>query len=316
MAYMRLSRRLPSALSVITRRQLFQGLGAAGVGGIGFAGYALAEPFGTTVTAYRLTPPAWPAGLAVKLAVIADLHACRPWMDVGRIEGIVAHVNALKPDCVLLLGDYVAGRRISRYSEPVTPAEWAGALAGLKAPLGVHAVLGNHDWWDEAEVQERRGGPTAAGLALEHVGIRVHENTCVRLTKDGKAFWLAGLGDQWAFWPRRWLGYRVYEGVDDLAGTLAQVTDDAPVVLMAHEPDIFPEVPDRVALTVCGHTHGGQVRLLGYAPVVPSKFGARYVYGHIVEKGRNLIVSGGLGCSGVPVRFGSPPEIVTIELGA
>jgi len=98
--------------------------------------------------------------------------------------------------------------------------------------------------------------------------------------------------------------------------TLALATDDAPIVLMAHEPDIFPRVPDRVALTVCGHTHGGQVRLIGYAPIVPSKFGDRYVYGHIVEEGRNLVVSGGLGCSGLPLRFGSPPEIVMIELSA
>jgi predicted MPP superfamily phosphohydrolase len=71
-----------------------------------------------------------------------------------------------------------------------------------------------------------------------------------------------------------------------------------------------------VALTVAGHTHGGQIRILGYAPFVPSRFGNRYVYGHVVEQNRNLIVSAGLGCSGVPVRFGAPPEIVTIELTA
>ena len=119
-----------------------------------------------------------------------------------------------------------------------------------------------------------------------------------------------------AFYKRRKEGKRFYTGVDDLKATLALVSDDAPIVLMAHEPDIFPEVPDRVALTVSGHTHGGQVRVLGYAPIVPSRYGGRYVYGHIVEGQRNLIVSGGLGCSGIPVRFGSPPEIVTIELAA
>jgi hypothetical protein len=301
---------------VITRRQLFQGLGAATAGGIGFGGYALAEPFGTTVTTYTLSPPRWPRGLSVMLAVIADLHACKPWMDVERIEGIVAQVNALAPDAVLLLGDYVAGDKIARYSEPLAHEDWAGSLGGLKAPLGIHAVLGNHDWWEDEGVQQRRCGPTKAGLALQSAGITLHENTAVRLVKDGGAFWVAGLGDQWAFNPRKWKGFAAYHGLDDLAGTLAQATDDAPIVLMAHEPDIFPDVPDRVALTVCGHTHGGQVRILGYAPYVPSKFGARYIYGHIVEDGRNLIVSGGLGCSGLPVRFGAPPEIVMIELGA
>jgi predicted MPP superfamily phosphohydrolase len=94
------------------------------------------------------------------------------------------------------------------------------------------------------------------------------------------------------------------------------VTDDAPVLLLAHEPDVFPEVPARIALTLSGHTHGGQVRLFGYAPVVPSRYGNRYVYGHVVEEGRHLVVSGGLGCSTVPVRLGMPPEIVLVDVGA
>lgn len=300
---------------MITRRQLLQGSGAAALGTMGFGGYALAEPFRTQVTSYRLSPPGWTPGLTLKLAVLADLHACKPWMDVERIEGIVTQVNALKPDCVLLLGDYVAGMRLSRYASPVAHRDWAGALGALKAPLGVHAVLGNHDWWEDVAVQESKCGPTRAGLALQKAGITVHENTCLRLTKDGHPFWLAGLGDQWAFFKSN-RKVRKYEGVDDLPGTLALATDDAPVVLMAHEPDIFHKVPDRVSLTVSGHTHGGQVRIFGYAPVVPSNYGARYLYGHIVEDGRNLVVSGGLGCSGLPVRFGSPPEIVTIELAA
>ena len=316
MAFVAYLRRARSPIPVITRRQLFQGLGAATAGGVSLGGIALAEPFRTKRTHYALTPPHWPPGLALKLAVIADLHACKPWMGVARIESLVAEVNGQQPDAVLLLGDYVAGHNLARYSRPVTPAEWAGALAGLKAPLGVHAVLGNHDWWEDREAQQRRCGPTHAGLALQNAGITLHENTCLRVAKDGGAVWLAGLGDQWAFPLARRDGSGYYRGVDDLAGTLAQVSDDAPIVLMAHEPDIFPSVPERVALTVCGHTHGGQVRFFGYAPYVPSKFGNRYVYGHIVEGGRNLIVSGGLGCSGLPVRFGAPPEIVIVELGA
>ena len=85
---------------------------------------------------------------------------------------------------------------------------------------------------------------------------------------------------------------------------------------MAHEPDIFPQVPERVALTISGHTHGGQVDLpfIGRL-VVPSAYGQRYAYGHVVENGRNLIVSGGLGLSVLPVRLGVPPEIVLIEIG-
>jgi uncharacterized protein len=75
-------------------------------------------------------------------------------------------------------------------------------------------------------------------------------------------------------------------------------------------------MPDRVALTMAGHTHGGQVQLFGYAPIVPSRYGQRYVYGHVRERGRDMIVSGGLGCSGLPVRFGRPPEVVRIDIEA
>jgi len=308
---------------LIDRRTLLKWLGGLGLTGLGLGGYALAEPFRQRVTRYGVTPRNWPAGLKLRLALIADLHALEPWMGEARIESLVAQTNALGPDAILLLGDYVAGYRMGRFGRPLPHIVWAAALGKLKAPLGVHAVLGNHDWWDEIEVQRRRKGPTTAGRALEAAGIPVHENRAVRLQKDGRPVWIAGLGDQWAFWPTpedyprfKLGGKRDYRGVDDLAGTLAQVTDDAPVILMAHEPDIFAEVPERVALTVSGHTHGGQVRLAGFTPIVPSKFGSRYAYGHIVEDGRHLIVSGGLGLSGLPIRFGSPPEIVVVEVGA
>ena len=309
-------------MALISRRQLLKGVVAFSAGTAALGGYAVAEPWRLNVTRYALTPPDWPAGLKLRCAVIADIHACEPWMGAARIRQIVARTNALAPDVTLLLGDYVVGRRLGRWSQPIEGAIWAEALAHLKAPLGVHAVLGNHDWWHDIQVQIRRSGPVPAGQALEAVGIPVYQNKAVRLVKDGQPFWIAGLGDQWAFYPHGELRppyqMRLYEGVDDLGGTLAQVTDDAPVVLMAHEPDIFPKVPGRVALTVSGHTHGGQITLAGYAyaPAVPSRFGNRYVYGHVVEKDRHLIVSGGLGCSGVPLRLGRPPEIVLIELGS
>jgi len=298
-------------------------LAAFGFGSSAFGGYAVAETFRQNVTRYAFVPPNWTPGLKLRLAVIADLHVCEPWMSAERIDAIVEQTNSLDADAVLLLGDYVVSHRMQKFSNPVSAGRWATALSKLKAPLGVHAVLGNHDWWDDIEVQRRRQGPTRAGRALEAVGIPVYENKAVRLVKDGLPFWIAGLGDQWAFWPtsndyadfvKR--GRKDYTGVDDLAGTLRQVGDDAPLILMAHEPDIFPKVPKRVSLTLSGHTHGGQVRIFGYAPIVPSKYKSRYVYGHIVEDDRSLIVSGGLGVSGFPIRFGSPPEIVVVELGS
>ena len=303
---------------MISRRKFLKGVLAVSAGTAALGGYAVAEPWRLNVTRYSLTPPGWPPGLNLRCAILADLHACEPWMGDARIRQIVARTNALAPDVTLLLGDYVAGRQLAKYSTEMPHAQWATALAGLRAPLGVHAVLGNHDWWHDVEVQLRRHGPVPAGSALEAVGIPVYENAAVRLLKDGQPFWLAGLSDQLALWPRKGTAnYRTWrlEGLDDLPATLAQVRDNAPVILMAHEPDIFPKVPGRVALTISGHTHGGQITLAGFAPYVPSRYGRRFAYGHIVEENRNLIVSGGLGCSGVPIRFGRPPEIVIVELG-
>ena len=307
---------------MITRRDVLKGLLAFSTGTLSLGGYAFAvEPmWRLNVTRYGLTPPRWPAGLKLRIAVIADVHASEPYMPVARIRQIVARANALGPDMTLLLGDYVASYRWQ--SRRVPEREWSEALSGLRAPLGVHAVLGNHDWWDDQDVQRKRTGPAPSHVALERAGIPVYENDVVRLEKNGRPFWLAGLGDQLAFRRHRDAGEEHHFGVDDLPGTLAKVTDDAPVILMAHEPDIFPHVPERVSLTLSGHTHGGQVRVLGYSPTVPSRYGNRYAYGHIAERSapaeqaRHLIVSGGLGCSLLPVRFGVPPEIVVVELGA
>lgn len=300
----------------MTRRTFLRGIGVAVGTGLGLAGYAFGiEPFyRLSVTTYRVKPKTWPDGLRVKIAVVADLHAHRYSMPIARIEEIVAVTNGLQADAVLLLGDYMSGNY--GRSPRIAADDWAPVLAQLRAPLGVHAVLGNHDWWEEADAQRNRRGPVSSRLQLEKAGIPVYENDVVRLAKDGQAFWLAGLADQIAFITKIVDGRMVFQGLDDLPGTLAKVTDDAPVILMAHEPDIFPRVPDRVALTISGHTHGGQVRLFGWSPIVPSEFGNRYAYGHVIENERHLIVSGGLGCSILPVRLGVPPEIVVIELGA
>jgi hypothetical protein len=98
---------------------------------------------------------------------------------------------------------------------------------------------------------------------------------------------------------------------------LASVPPGEPVVLLSHDPDVFPHVPDRVALTLAGHTHGGQVAIpLLRRPAIPSAYGERYARGHVVEDGRHLYVSSGLGTSGLPLRLLAPPEIVVLELRA
>jgi predicted MPP superfamily phosphohydrolase len=297
---------------VLSRRFFLKSVlgSAAALLGTGAYAFGLEPAFRLRVQRYAPTLPAWPAGFSLKVAVLADIHVGEPYMPASRVQEIVETTNALGADVIVVLGDYVAGHRFM--TRQIGMAEIAPILAGLRAPLGVYSILGNHDWWDDLTAQRQRKGPIIAARALREAGIPVLENDAVRLMKGATPFWLAGLGDQIAFLGRRGR----HDGVDDLPGTLAKVTDDAPVILLAHEPDIFPNVPERVALTLSGHTHGGQVRLLGYSPMVPSKFGNRYAYGHVVEEGRHLIVSGGLGTSILPVRFGVPPEILLIELGA
>ncbi len=294
---------------MLTRRGLLRGVGGIAASGLALAGYGFGfEPlWRLVVRRYALTPPGWPPGVALRIAALADIHAGEPMMSLGRIEEIVAAANALQPDLIVLLGDYgPASRFVIR---DVPHREVARALAALRAPLGVHAITGNHDWWEEGRGDRDRRRVTGIARALEDSGIQVLRNSATRLrTPSGAPFWLAGIESSWAFGTGR--------GADDLPAALAQAADAAPLLLLAHEPDIFPDVPARVSLTLAGHTHGGQIRLFGHSPIVPSRFGNRFAHGHVVERGRHLIVSGGLGTTRIPVRFGVPPEILLVDLGS
>ncbi len=298
---------------MISRRRVLQWLGSLSLGGLSTLTYAaVIEPgFRLNTTSYTFTPPRWTPGLKLRAVLLADPHLIEPHMPLPRWQNIIKTANALNPDIVLLLGDYVAGHIFRTGTVPVRQA--ADAARALRSPLGTFAICGNHDWWDDRTAQKKGHGPTVAQKAFEDAGIPVLENKAVRLSKEGLPFWLSGTSSIVAI--KKSENFRNFEGRDDLKGTLAQITDDAPIIHMAHEPDLFPEIPDRVSLTLSGHTHGGQVRLFGKSFVVPSAYGTRFDYGHIIENGRHLIVSGGLGCSIIPIRFGMPPEIVVLELG-
>jgi len=288
----------------LTRRRLL----AAGAGLIALAPAATAayagaiEPMGVVVTRYALSPPQWPSRRKLTITVIADLHAGGPDMKLPHVRRVIDTAQQLHSDLIVLLGDFNAWYRHFSW-EPIADPVWAAELSRLNAPLGVWAVLGNHDWWHDLK---------GVRSALAGVNIPVLENNAVLLGPAGQQFWLAGLGDQLAYQ----LGRGRFRGVDDLPGTMAQIKTGDPVLLLAHEPDIFPEVSDRVAITLAGHTHGGQIRVpLLWERYVPSRYGARYAYGHVIEGGRHLIVSGGLGTSIIPARLGVPPEIVQVTLG-
>jgi predicted MPP superfamily phosphohydrolase len=234
--------------------------------------------------------PAWPPSLSgLRLAVIADLHAGTPQIDEERIERIVSRLNQERVDLLALLGDYIDTN--VALAEWIAPEQIAARLGRLESRLGTYAVLGNHDW---AHAGARMG------QSLREAGITLLENQALEV--DG--FWIAGLGD-------------LMKRTADLEGTLAQVPADAPVLLFSHNPDVFPRVPESVALTLSGHTHGAQVDI----PVLrdkltPSRFGARYTGGHIEEGGRHIYVSDGIGTSRLPVRFRAKPELPVLELRA
>jgi predicted MPP superfamily phosphohydrolase len=282
------------------------------LGSTGVATYAGAiEPgFRLDITSYSVRPPQWPDGLKFKAAVIADIHACEPLMPASRVRQIAELANEQDADIIFLLGDFNAGHRY--VTAPVYPELWGEALSILNAPLGVYAILGNHDWWHGPVPGMRGDGGESVRRALRHANIVVLENDAVRVESNGHSFWVAGLGDQMA----HQIDANRFQGIDDLTGTLAGVTDDSPVVLLAHEPYIFPHVPDRVSLTLCGHTHGGQVNLpFITATYCEAEFGTKHIYGHIVEGGRQMIISAGLGTSILPVRFMRPPELVNVTIG-
>jgi uncharacterized protein len=232
----------------------------------------------------------WPAGLdGLRVALVSDLHTGAPHVGAARIARVVAAVNAQRPDLVLLLGDYIDPE--VPFGSRVAPGAVAERLAALRAPLGVVAVLGNHDWLND--------GP-GVRAALRENGIPVLENDALRAGD----LWIAGVEDTRFRAP-------------DVERALRDVPDGAPVILLSHDPDQFPHVPDRVALTVSGHLHGGQVGVpLIRRPFIPSRFGERYARGHVVEDGRHLYVTAGFGTTGWPVRLLAPPEVVILRLTA
>ncbi len=260
------------------------------------------EPSSITVRRVGLSVPGWRAEHAgLKVALLTDLHVGAPHMGLAQLHRVVERTNAEAPDVILITGDFVIGGPQDEGGERggvaggtfVEPELIAAELKHLRAPLGVHAVLGNHDWWFDGVRVTR---------ALEGAGVRVLENQAARVERGGRAFWLAGIADLWTRKP-------------DVAGALREVSADDAVLLFTHNPDIFPGVPARVSLTIAGHTHGGQVNLpLVGCLVVPSRFGQRYAMGHVVEGGRHLYVGGGIGTSIIPVRFRVPPEIVVLSL--
>lgn len=254
------------------------------------------EPASLTILEQRISVPSWSGG-PLRIAILTDLHVGSAFIDLNKLREVVARTNATEPDIICFLGDLLNnGPNGHGADEPgfITPERAAPELSRLRAHAGVYGVLGNHDSWLDHDRVAR---------AVAQSGVRLLEDTAAKIDTPAGPIWVAGVSDRWT-------------GKHDVAAALAAVDGDGtPVILMTHNPDIFPEVPDRVSLTLAGHTHGGQVRLpfVG-TPIVPSQFGKRFAAGHVVEGGRHLFVSTGIGTSILPVRFRVPPAVVLLTV--
>lgn len=217
----------------------------------------------------------WPRPM--RIVLIADIHAGAPFVDLDKLDTIADEVNAVEPDLVLLLGDYMVDNVVG--GDRVMPEVTAEILGGIHAPT--YAVLGNHDRWFDADRVED---------AFEVQGIHVMRNEAV----DLGGVTLIGLDD----------------GREDVS-LLRTIT--GPTLVAVHNPDIAQELPKPATLLVAGHTHGGQVALPWLGGLIQPTIN-RYRDGDSTVEGQHVFVTPGIGTSILPIRIGVPPTIDVLEV--
>lgn len=246
---------------------------------------ARADP---VVRTTRIALPDWPRGAApIRVVLISDIHIGNAAMDGARLSRIVAQINALKPDMVLIAGDFVYGH------DPVAARGYAqeliAPLSGLRAPLGVVATFGNHD---------ERTSPGPIDAALAHANITVLHNQAI--ARGPLA--IAGIGDAFS------------HHADPFATGAALRQLSGARIALSHWPDLAPHLPSGIGLFLAGHTHCGQAVFPLIGPITKVAT-YRYLCGIVHDGARTTIVTGGLGASGVPLRFGAPPDLWLVTLG-
>ncbi len=224
----------------------------------------------------------------ITIALISDVHVAGPDMPPERLSAIVAQINALEPDIVMIAGDLVSEKRTATHV--YTAEEIVAPLGELDAALGVVVVPGNHDHWFDWDGLQRE---------LDRHDIRVLQNEAFQLGP----LVIGGVDD-------------AYTGRDDLPRVVdAMSTLAGGRLILTHSPDIVPQIPADVSLVLAGHTHCGQIRLpLIGAPAHMSRYGGRFGCGRIVEGERTIVVGAGLGTSLIPLRFGTHPEIWLVDV--
>jgi len=233
--------------------------------------------------------PTWPAATPpLRLVLFSDLHVAQPGDSIAHLRRVVAQVNALHPDLVLIAGDFISNGAL--LTRPASTADAIAPLAGLRARLGTIGVLGNHDYLDQDAVRN----------ALASSGVTLLDNTAGRRG----ALTILGISD-------------AATGHDRVPATVAQARPLGGVtVALTHSPDAFLKLPPGIDLALAGHTHCGQIALPLVGPVVLGlRSGRRYACGIVDDGDRTAVVTAGLGTSNLPLRLGAAPDLWLIELG-
>jgi predicted MPP superfamily phosphohydrolase len=274
---------------LLTRRQFLSGLVAAPLVGLAAtSAYSrLIEPYAYWISETDIFIRELPQRFdGFRITQLTDIHHSRI-LGINEVRRVVSLAQQTKPDMFVLTGDYSTSYR--RYIEPC-----AEALAGLSAPEGVWAVLGNHDHYTDPELTTR---------ALQRHHIAVLNNAHTTLHRGPDSLQLSGI-DDWTWNAVDWR--RAFSGLKP----------ETPTILLSHQPTVLDlEQTNKVALIISGHTHGGQLNfpLLG-APARIFTKDLKYARGLFRSGDTQLYVSTGTGVIGLPLRFGVRPEIAVLRL--
>ena len=258
-------------------------LGAMGLGGYGFG----IEPRWLRVERPTIGLPGLPEAFdGFAIAQLSDFHRSQV-VAVRHVEHAVGVALGLKPDLIVLSGDYITGD--ATFVHSIAPA-----IRRLTSAVRTYAVLGNHDHW---------AGPVTIETCLVECGVRMLTNAAERIERDGSHIWLLGTDD-----------YMV--GADDLPAAMDEATSPGVRILLTHNPDPIHEVASAgIDLMICGHTHGGQVSLPWIGPlIVPSQHGAKFAAGLYQVEQTQLYVNRGIGVIPPPARFRVRPEVTLFTL--
>jgi uncharacterized protein len=268
-------------------KKLIKLIGIIIVLGVLFVGYCYLETRWIKLTKIDINSTEIPDSFnKLKIVFISDIHH-GPYLSLGRVNKLVNRINKLKPDLIIMGGDYV--HRDPKYIIPVFDE-----LLKLKAKLGIYAVLGNHDHWENAELTRQM---------MERNGIKNCDNKSywVKIAQD--SIKIGGVGDLW-------------EDNQIIENSTADLKENNFCILISHNPDYLEYLKtDLFDLTLSGHIHGGQITFFGiWAPIVPSKYGQKYRYGLKTFGKMKSYITSGIGTITPPLRFCCRPEIVIFEL--